>query len=447
MGDGSRLVWPRSVTDRGAGLTSRAGLWWLATVADQLGLTGGLRHAMRRLPWRDHHPGTTVALLVVAIADGATAMSDLAMLRGLRTLFASVASTTTVWRTINQVGPAELRDLTAADWDAVIVRRRPVVFREGDAPLVDVMIGNEEDFTAALGFAVEGMDEHLSGLDPRNFERMIEKAVAAFPNFKAVATTLRSATTATRNDWGAVLFYGGKLFVAAHREGLEIFDRVGGAPALTAVVGDFVAAAAPDPKVDFTRGGKWVASDAAVSKLKKHLVDFMAEAMGGPKAYTGRSMRIAHAGMGITQAQFDALAGHLQAALVKNKVAAPFRTCEFDIIYGEGISFEGDIIDIGSTTGVDIVKKSGTWFAYQDERLGQGKESARKFLREHPAIAAEIGAKIRVHFGVDAKPAPEAGAAKAADVPAVAMVAETPEGTDPLSANPRKKPGVVRARP
>ena len=133
--------------------------------------------------------------------------------------------------------------------------------------------------------------------------------------------------------------------------------------------------------------------------------------------------------------------------VVKNKVAAPFRTCEFDIIYGEGISFEGDIIDIGSTTGVDIVKKSGTWFAYQDERLGQGKESARKFLREHPAIAAEIGAKIRVHFGVDAKPAPEAGAAKAADVPAVAMVAETPEGTDPLSANPRKKPGVVRARP
>ena len=85
MGDASRLAWPRSVTDRGVGLTSRAGLWWLAAVADQLGLTGGLRHAMRRLPWRDHQPGTTLALLVLAIADGATAMSDLAMLRGLKT--------------------------------------------------------------------------------------------------------------------------------------------------------------------------------------------------------------------------------------------------------------------------------------------------------------------------------------------------------------------------
>jgi recombination protein RecA len=133
--------------------------------------------------------------------------------------------------------------------------------------------------------------------------------------------------------------------------------------------------------------------------------------------------------------------------VVKNKVAAPFRTCEFDIIYGEGISFEGDVIDIGSSAGVDIVKKSGTWFAYGEERLGQGKEAARKFLKEHPAMAAEIGAKIRAHFGVDATPAPGAGAAKAAEAPAAAMVAETAEGVDALSANPKKKPGVVRARP
>jgi 2-dehydro-3-deoxygluconokinase len=96
------------------------------------------------------------------------------------------------------------------------------------APWVDVMLGNEEDFTAALGFEVEGVDEHLSGLDPRNFERMIATAVVAFPNFKAVATTLRNATTATRNDWGAVLFCDGRLHVAANREALEIFDRVGG---------------------------------------------------------------------------------------------------------------------------------------------------------------------------------------------------------------------------
>ncbi len=103
------------MTDRGEGLTSRAGLWWLAEIADQLGLTAGLRHAMRRLLWRDHHPGTTLAIMILALADGATAMSDMAMLRGLKSLFGSVASTTTLWRTINKVGPAELRDLTAGD--------------------------------------------------------------------------------------------------------------------------------------------------------------------------------------------------------------------------------------------------------------------------------------------------------------------------------------------
>ncbi len=106
------------MTDRGVGLTSRAGLWWLAELADQLGLTAGLRHAMRRFLWRDHHPGTTMAMMILALADGATAMSDMAMLRGLRSLFGEVASTTTLWRTINRVGPAELRDLIGTDADA-----------------------------------------------------------------------------------------------------------------------------------------------------------------------------------------------------------------------------------------------------------------------------------------------------------------------------------------
>jgi 2-dehydro-3-deoxygluconokinase len=94
--------------------------------------------------------------------------------------------------------------------------------------LVDVLLGNEEDFTASLGFEVEGLDEHLSALDSANFARMIEKVVAAYPNLKAVATTLRNARTATINDWGAVLWCEGRLYEARRREGLEIFDRVGG---------------------------------------------------------------------------------------------------------------------------------------------------------------------------------------------------------------------------
>ncbi|MFI4911167.1 MAG: PfkB family carbohydrate kinase [Sedimentisphaeraceae bacterium JB056] len=96
------------------------------------------------------------------------------------------------------------------------------------APYVDVMIGNEEDFSAALGFEVEGLDEGCSKLDPANFKKMIEKAVSEFPNFKVVATTLRNATTATFNDWGAVVWYDGTAYDATLRPQLEILDRVGG---------------------------------------------------------------------------------------------------------------------------------------------------------------------------------------------------------------------------
>ncbi len=96
------------------------------------------------------------------------------------------------------------------------------------AKYVDVMIGNEEDFTACLGYEIEGVDRNLTKLDTAGFEKMIEKAVSDFPNFKAVATTLRGVITATRNDWGAVLYTEDKLFTATHRPALEILDRVGG---------------------------------------------------------------------------------------------------------------------------------------------------------------------------------------------------------------------------
>jgi 2-dehydro-3-deoxygluconokinase len=96
------------------------------------------------------------------------------------------------------------------------------------ARLVDVMIGNEEDFTAALGMKVEGLDEHLSSLDPENFRTMIREAVTKFPNFKIVGTTLRTARTANINDWGAILYADGAFHQAQTRENLEIYDRVGG---------------------------------------------------------------------------------------------------------------------------------------------------------------------------------------------------------------------------
>src|SRR5262252_5004316 len=96
------------------------------------------------------------------------------------------------------------------------------------AKYVDVMIGNEEDFTACLGFEVEGLDEHISNIDPANFKKMIAVAVKEFPNFKVVGTTLRNAKTATINDWAAVLYTGGRFYDSVMRENLEIYDRVGG---------------------------------------------------------------------------------------------------------------------------------------------------------------------------------------------------------------------------
>jgi 2-dehydro-3-deoxygluconokinase len=96
------------------------------------------------------------------------------------------------------------------------------------APYIDVMLGNEEDFSAALGFEVAGVDEHLSELDPANFKKMIDAVVAAYPNLRVVGTTLRNATTATVNDWGAIAWADGAFYEAPTREGLEILDRVGG---------------------------------------------------------------------------------------------------------------------------------------------------------------------------------------------------------------------------
>ncbi len=96
------------------------------------------------------------------------------------------------------------------------------------AQYVDVMIGNEEDFTACLGFEVEGVDDNLTDLEVDAFQRMIGKAVAEFPNFKATATTMRGVKTATVNDWGAMCWMDGAFHTATHRPGLEIMDRVGG---------------------------------------------------------------------------------------------------------------------------------------------------------------------------------------------------------------------------
>jgi 2-dehydro-3-deoxygluconokinase len=112
-------------------------------------------------------------------------------------------------------------------WKGIGGKKQAQEVNRSLAPLVDVMLGNEEDFSAALGFEVAGVDEHLSELDVSAFKMMIEAVVKEFP-FSVIATTLRKAKTATRNDWGAICYCDGAFYEAKQRENLEILDRVGG---------------------------------------------------------------------------------------------------------------------------------------------------------------------------------------------------------------------------
>jgi 2-dehydro-3-deoxygluconokinase len=96
------------------------------------------------------------------------------------------------------------------------------------AELVDVMLGNEEDFTAGLGFEVPEMDPDISHLDPSNFQKMVEQVAIAYPHFLAIGTTLRNAKTASVNDWGAIVFANGQFHEARPRPDLDIYDRIGG---------------------------------------------------------------------------------------------------------------------------------------------------------------------------------------------------------------------------
>ncbi|MCM3356862.1 recombinase RecA [Psychrobacillus sp. MER TA 171] len=96
----------------------------------------------------------------------------------------------------------------------------------------------------------------------------------------------------------------------------------------------------------------------------------------------------------------DIMGNKTKIKVVKNKVAPPFKTAEVDIMYGEGISQEGEIVDIGSE--YDIIQKSGSWYAYNEERIGQGRENAKQFLKENPAIKEEVALKIRQSLGMSA---------------------------------------------
>jgi len=104
--------------------------------------------------------------------------------------------------------------------------------------------------------------------------------------------------------------------------------------------------------------------------------------------------------------------------IVKNKVASPFREAEFDIIYGEGISKEGDLVDLG--VAHNIIEKSGSWYSYQGERIGQGRENARQFMKDNPDVRVRVDTQLRETLGLPANPS------AAAEAPAPSSVVEMP---------------------
>ncbi|MEB2320670.1 MAG: recombinase RecA [Pseudomonadota bacterium] len=126
---------------------------------------------------------------------------------------------------------------------------------------------------------------------------------------------------------------------------------------------------------------------------------------GNPETTTGgnalkfySSVRLDIRRIGSIKKGDEIVGNETRVKVVKNKVAPPFKTAEFDILYGAGVSRAGEVIDLGVSAG--IVDKSGAWYSYKGERVGQGKDNAREFLKEHPELALEIENRVREHFGV-----------------------------------------------
>ena len=165
-------------------------------------------------------------------------------------------------------------------WKSIGGQKRAQEVNREIARHVDVMIGNEEDFTACLGFHVEGADENLLHIDVTAFKRMIETAVKEFPNFKATATTLRAAKTATVNDWAAIAWMDGKFHESRAYPDLEILDRVGGGDSFASgFIYGLMTTGDPQKAVDYgaahgalamtTPGDTSMATKAEVEKLMR----------------------------------------------------------------------------------------------------------------------------------------------------------------------------------
>ena len=202
-------------------------------------------------------------------------------------------------------------------------------------------------------------------------------------------------------------------------DALSIADALARSGAIDVIVIDSVAALVPRQEIDGDMGASHVGLQArlmsqAMRKLSgviaknncvvvfiNQLRDKVGVMYGSPEVTSGGNALKFYASVRIDVRKKEALklangeiyGNHVKVKVVKNKVSSPFRTAEFDILFGKGISKNSELLELGEK--LDIIKKSGSWFSYNEDRIGQGKDNARKFLDQNPEVAAEIEAKVR----------------------------------------------------
>ncbi|OKL51560.1 recombinase RecA [Buchananella hordeovulneris] len=221
-------------------------------------------------------------------------------------------------------------------------------------------------------------------------------------------------------------------------QALEIADMLIRSGGLDIIVIDSVAALVPKAEIEGEMGDSHVGLQARLMSqaLRKitgalsasgttaifinQLREKIGVFFGSPETTTGGKALKFYASVRIDVRRIETLkeggepiGNRTRAKIVKNKMAPPFKQAEFDILYGQGISREGGLIDLGVETG--IIRKSGSWFTYDGDQLGQGKENVRNFLKDNPPLAAEIEKKILAALGIGPSPAPEVEAAAEGD--------------------------------
>src|SRR5215510_10397987 len=214
-------------------------------------------------------------------------------------------------------------------------------------------------------------------------------------------------------------------------QALEIADMLVRSGAIDVIVVDSVAALTPKAELEGEMGDQHMGLQArlmsqALRKLtgtiskSSTMVVFINQIrmkigvmFGNPETTTGgnalkfyASVRLDIRRVGALKDGEKVVGNRTRVKVVKNKLSPPFREVEFDIMYGEGVSREGDVLDLATEN--NILEKSGAWFAWKGERIGQGRENAKQFLKEHPEVLAEIEKKILEHFGVTRKGEPQA---------------------------------------